>query len=220
MEDNESITTRNEPVNDTSSRRSPYEVLLRQSKKMGGAATKTMDLTKEFLKRDVSTIRPKAPEALLFGRKAEPANKFSVGADEARQINEVVQRSHEVLAGARTVPVPMNLFPDSVIVDRTKVTIINRTFFWTTRVITTRIEDILSVTSNFGPLFGSLTISTRVMNSTDHYEINFFWRKDAEYLKELIQGYVIAQHNDIKTSHLSRDDLIDTLLELGRDSTM
>jgi hypothetical protein len=34
----------------------------------------------------------------------------------------------------------------------------------------------------------------------------------------MIQGYVIAQHNKIDTAHLSRKELIDTLIELGHDS--
>jgi hypothetical protein len=112
----------------------------------------------------------------------------------------------------------MNLFPDSITVDRTKVTITKRTFFWTSSVISIRIEDVLNVACSTGPIFGSLIISSRVMNSTDHYEIDYFWRKDALYLKQLIQGYVIAQHNQIETSHLNRRDLIKTLLELGNDT--
>lgn len=200
-------------------RLTPYELLMRQSRKMGGVATRTYDVTKEFLKRDVSSIRPKGPDSILFGKKAD-SSSHSVSAKEAKAIRNVVKRSHEVLAGAKTVPLPVNLFPDSIIVDRTKVTITRRNFFWVSQVITTRIEDILAVTSNMGPLFGSLLIATRVMNSTDHYEINFFWRKDAEYLKQIIQGYVIAQHNSIETKHLSRDELVDTLLELGRDSSL
>lgn len=197
----------------------PYDLLMRQSRKMGQIATRTYDVTKEFLKRDVSTIKPKSPDALLFGKRAESSDQ-GVTTDEAKDINQVVQRSHEVLAGAKTVMLPVNLFPDSVIVDRTKVTITKRSFFWTAQVITTRIEDILSVTSNIGPVFGSLLISTRVMNSTDHYEINYFWRRDAAYLKQIIQGYVIAQHNSIETKHLTREELIETLLELGQDSSM
>jgi hypothetical protein len=208
------------PVEDKKPPRlTPYELLMRQSRKMGGVATRTVDLTKDFLKRDVNTIRPPRPEAILFGKKAE-ASSDSVSAKEAKAIQKVVKRSHEVLAGARTIPLPINLFPDSIIVDRTKVTITRRTFFWTSQVITTRIEDILAVTSNLGPIFGSLLISTRVMNSTDHYDVNYFWRKDAEYIKQIIQGYVIAQHNSIETKHLSREELVDTLLELGRDSSI
>ena len=197
----------------------PYELLLRQSRKMGGLATRTYDVTKEFLKKDVRDFSPKRPESVVFGKKGTGTHK-GVSQEESEHIDEVAKRSHEILASARTVILPVNLFTDSITVDRTKVTITKRTFFWTSQVITTRIEDILGVTSNCGPLFGSLTISTRIMNSTDHYEVNYFWRKDAEYIKRILQGYVIAQHNQLKTEHLSQQELIDTLLEIGQDSTL
>lgn len=234
---------------------SPYELLMRQSRKMGGLATRTYDVTKEFLKQDVSTLHP---DKVLFGGRAsadkqtesindEDDSSFddqdisskgglgSVAAKTAEGIREsderdmhtldpreglrkIVRKSHQLLASAQTVILPVNLFPDSVTVDRTKVTITKRTFFWSSSVISIRIEDVLNVACSTGPIFGSLTVSSRVMNSTDHYEIDYFWRKDALYLKQLIQGYVIAQHNQIETSHLNRRELVKTLLELGSDS--
>lgn len=203
----------------TPTRVTPYDLLMRQSRKMGSLATRTYDVTKEFLKTDVTKIASKNTKGMLFGSLYD-VNRDGVTAKEAKDISRIVRRSHEVLAGARTVPLPVNLFPDSIIVDRTKITITRRTFFWTSQVITMRIEDVLSVTSNFGPFFGSLLIATRIMNSTDHFDVNYFWRKDAEYLKQIIQGYVIAQHNSIETKHLSKDELIKTLLELGRDSVL
>lgn len=258
MQEQESL---NQPgINDdlTPKRPTPYEMLLRQSRKMGGLATRTYDVTKEFLKQDVSTLHP---DNILFGKnkqakpRPEGSNESSdapsrlkslfsngtadkTGTDSARasegirenqerdmktidpkeNLNKIVRKSHQLLAGAQTVILPMNLFPDSVIVDRTKVTITKRTFFWTSSVISIRIEDVLNIACSTGPIFGSLTISSRVMNSTDHYEIDYFWRRDAIYLKQIIQGYVIAQHNQIETSHLDRRNLINTLLELGRDS--
>jgi len=228
---------------------SPYELLMRQSRKMGGLATRTYDVTKEFLKQDISTLHP---DRMLFGskpfarRQEEPVSRDSddVRSDErpgsvtARAsegirenqerdtrtldpregLRKIVRKSHQLLASAQTVILPINLFPDSVTVDRTKVTLTKRTFFWSSSVISIRIEDVLNVACSTGPIFGSLTVSSRVMNSTDHYEIDYFWRKDALYLKQLIQGYVIAQHNQIETSHLNRRELVKTLLELGSDS--
>ncbi|MES2876156.1 MAG: hypothetical protein V4678_01670 [Patescibacteria group bacterium] len=235
---------------------SPYELLMRQSRKMGGVATRTYDVTKEFLKQDVSTLHP---DKILFGIKSgrgklraedrdrrvpaqdnasDGADKPEPGSIQARAsegirenqerdmhtldpregLRKIVRKSHQLLASAQTVILPINLFPDSVTVDRTKVTITKRTFFWSSSVISIRIEDVLNIACSTGPIFGSLTVSSRVMNSTDHYEIDYFWRKDALYLKQLIQGYVIAQHNQIETSHLNRADLIQTLLDLGSDS--
>ena len=218
MNEDETLQQTPKTVGAADDRISPYNLLLRQSLKMGSLATRTYNVTKEFLKKDVQSLSPKNPDSVLFGKKIN-YNEQGVTEDEANAVNRIVKQSHEVLAGAKTVPLPVNLFPDSIIVDRTKVTITIRTFFWTSKVVTMRIEDILSVTSSFGPFFGSLMIATRIMNSTDHFEVNYFWRKDAEYLKQMIQGYVIAQHNSIETKHLSKQELIDTLLELGRDSS-
>lgn len=133
------------------------------------------------------------------------------------RIHWVTEQSHEILAGAKTVILPSNLFPDTVTVDRMKVTITEWTFFWSRRVVTLRIEDILNVAANLGLLFGSLTISSRVMNSTDHYEINGFWNNDAIRLKHIIQGYMIALHQGIDVSTLSAERLVRKLAELGND---
>lgn len=259
MEDEETLNQA--PVSDDFSPRiSPYELLMRQSRKMGGLATRTYDVTKEFLKQDVSALHP---DKILFGRldkpmrgaepnsSTTPSTTYGSGdnsqnnsnntesqsekahiensetedgervantIDPREGLRKIVRKSHQLLVSAQTVILPMNLFPDSVTVDRTKVTITKRTFFWSSSVISIRIEDVLNVACSTGPIFGSLIISSRVMNSTDHYEIDYFWRKDALYLKQLIQGYVIAQHNQINTSHLNRRDLIKTLLELGSDT--
>lgn len=211
MDDDEVINTglALEPPKSTPSR-TAYDILMRQSRVMGVIATRALDATKQLLTRDVRSFQ-KGPNAILFGTNTtKPVKK-------TKDFRSLAQRSHELVAAARTVPLPINLFPDSVVVDRTKVTITKRTFFWNSEVITTRIEDILGVTATLGPFFGSLIISTRIMNSTDHYEIDYFWRKDAKYLKQIIQGYVIAQHNKIETRHLAHDELVETLYELGRD---
>lgn len=191
---------------------SPYDLLIRQSRKMGKFATRGFDVTKEFLKQDVSALHP---DKLLFGQ--EIRTEMTPVLDSKENLNKIVEKTHQILAYARTVVLPSNVFPDTVIVDRTKITITKRTFFWSSEVISIRIEDVLNVTASTGPFFGTLTISSRVMNSTDHYEINALFRRDALYLKQIIQGYVIAQHNQIQTSHLDKNELIKTLLEIGRE---
>lgn len=134
----------------------------------------------------------------------------------SKELKRVIRRSNDVLASATTV-FPFDLFPDSVVVDRTKVTITKRNFFWSEQVMSIRIEDVLNVSVASGPFFGALTIASRVMSTEDHFTTRFFWRKDAAHLKHIIQGYVIARHNRIDTKHLSRDNLIKTLEELGQD---
>lgn len=133
------------------------------------------------------------------------------------ELKNVVRRSNDILATATTV-FPFDFFPDTISVDRTKVTIKKRTFFWSEEVISFRIEDVLNVSTAVGPFFGSLTIASRVMSTEDHFTTNFLWRSDAIHLKHIIQGYVIARHNGIDTKHLSASNLIKTLKELGHDA--
>ncbi|HEX5796888.1 MAG TPA: hypothetical protein VFX86_00685 [Candidatus Saccharimonadales bacterium] len=144
-------------------------------------------------------------------------NKKNNNSFEDDDLETIVKNSNEVLAEATTV-FPFTLFPDTVTVDRTKLTITQRTFFWSGKVTTIHIEDVLNISANVGPLFGSLTIAIKGLTSEDHYSINYFWRKDAIHLKHIIQGHMMAQHDKIDYRHLEHQKLIRTLLELGQDS--
>ena len=204
-----------EPETASLNKPSTYDLLVRQSKKLGGVATKTFDDIKTVLNYEI----PMPPanrfiKSITHGHKAKP-----VRADvrEIAELKKMVKKSHEVLAKARTV-FPVTLFPDDVILDRMKITIIKRDFFWSSSVISIQVRDILNVSTSVGPLFGSLTIASRVMNSIDHFEINYLWRGDAVQLKNMIQGYAIAKHSNIDTDHLSKVELVDMLSDLGTDT--
>ena len=205
--------------------RSPrtYNFLLRLSRRLGSVATYSSLFghnAQPFMGQEI-TIPTNNPLSIapFLGHAATNGRQDSKKAaeDKEKKLRNIVSRSHEVLMTVNTV-FPITLFPDSVTVDRTKVTITRRDFFWTSDVMSIRIEDVLNVSASVGPLFGSLTIASRVMSTIDHFKINHFWRNDAIRLKHIIQGYVIAQHNNIDTAHLETKELIDTLRELGHDS--
>lgn len=200
-------------------RQPQYAFLVRLSRRMGGVATRSFVEVREFLNREivlppVDTRRLPTMPLLKKLQQRTQGERQSTGQDNT--LEEVVRRSSEVLTSANTV-FPLTLFPDTVIVDRAKVTIIRRDFLWSSDTISFRIEDVLNVSATVGPLFGSLTIASRVMSTTDHFQIKHLWRNDAVYLKHIIQGYVIAQHNGIDVANLSKDDLIKTLSSLGHE---
>jgi hypothetical protein len=192
---------------------SPYDLLIRQSKKMGAVATRAFGGVRGLLYKELQ--EPAAATSNLIDNLSIVKHDKSL--QEAKNLRKIVKKSSQVLAAVRTV-FPMTIFPHSIVVDRSKITIIKRDFFWTSRVISIQIEDILNVESGIGPFFGSLTIASRVMSSVDHFQINYFWRGDAIFLKHLIQGYVIAKHNKIDTSELTPEEMIETLTDLGEDS--
>jgi len=195
---------------------SRYDSLIRSSKRLGRIATRALGDIKQVLHKEITLPQP--AERFMDNLTRIPGIKTKKKKiDEITALKKVVKQSHEVLARARTV-FPMELFPDRIVIDRTKITITRRDFFWTSNVIGIRIEDILNVTCSVGPLFGSVNIASRVMSSIDHFSINFLWRNDAIYLKDVIQGYMIAKHNKIDTTELSKKELLETLTELGHDA--
>lgn len=136
--------------------------------------------------------------------------------DEARQeLKEAIQGSSEVLASSTTA---FKIFPDTLTLDRAKLTVTKRTFFSTAEVVSIRIEDVLNVTAQVGPILGSIKIVSRVMSADKPYEIHGFWRNDAIKLKRVTQGYVIALQRQIDCSNLPTRELANMLEKLGEDN--
>lgn len=200
-----------------SSHPSAYELLVRQSKKLGGVATRAIHGARHILSLDREKTFISSAEQLLGTLPRRSLLKKQQELDEADRLKKAVKYSHEVLGSASTV-FPITLFPDSIIVDRTKLSIIRRDFFWTSNTISFQIEDILNVSCGIGPVFGSLTIASRVMSTVDHFQVNYLWRNDAIFLKHLIQGHVIAKQSKLETDQLTREEMVETLCELGMDA--
>jgi hypothetical protein len=81
-----------------------------------------------------------------------------------------------------------------------------------------RIEDILNVTVDVGPFFGSLVISTRFFDNDNRkpYKVNYLTRSDALRLKRIIQGYIIATQQQIDCSSIGTKELATMLDQLGQ----
>lgn len=135
--------------------------------------------------------------------------------DSAIELTQTIDKSHEILVQATTV-FPFTLFPDAITLDRAKLTIAHREFFWTAEVMSIRIEDILNVTADVGPFFGSLKIFTRFFATDKPYTISFLRRKDALRLKRVLQGYIIALQKEIDCSSMPTKDLAQMLGDLGK----
>lgn len=178
-------------------------------KSLGHVATRGYYFVADTVNNSTVSLSPSK-----FIQSLTKLNKSSV--DRANNLADVLSLSNQILARANTI-FPLDLFPDSIVLDRAKLTVVRRTFFFTEDVMSIRIEDILNASAAVGPFFGSVTIATRVLSSNDHFTIYKLWRKDALHLKHMIQGYVIARHNNISCDHLSREEMIRTLVELGRE---
>ena len=141
-----------------------------------------------------------------------------------KELLAMVKKSDEVLFRAESV-FPFILFPDTIILDRTHLTVIHRSFFKIAKKTSARIEDILTCDLNLGPFFASLKFTTRYfMNQKtedeDHSEvlapaIEFLHKREAEELHKLIQGYIEVKQKDIDTTKIPLNDLKKLLKEIG-----
>ncbi len=137
--------------------------------------------------------------------------------DESRaELSRAIHDSEEVMAEATTL-FPFSLFPDSLTLDRTKVTITKRAFFQMAETQSFRVEDILSASCTVGPFLGSVMIISRVMNKEQEISIGPFWRSEAEHMKRIVHGYVIAKQRGIDTSELETSELTEMLSRLGQN---
>lgn len=133
-----------------------------------------------------------------------------------RELTQAIRGSNELLEHATTV-FPFTLFPDSISIDRAKITVTTRSMFKTAETMSIRIEDILNVTANTGPMFGSLHIVSRVLSPDKPYNIHYLWRSEAIRMKRILQGYIIAMQKNIDVTPLETKELTEMLVDLGKD---
>lgn len=155
---------------------------------------------------------PNPPQNL--SDQAIPGTKYEKYEAE-RQLTKAISGSTDMLVRAKTV-FPFTLFPDSITIDRTQLTIAHRSFFQVGEVISIRIEDILNVDANVGPFFGSLKVYTRFYTTEKPYTVNWLSRDDALRIKRILHGYLIATKKGVDCSALETRELSTMLDELGK----
>ncbi|MDB5160809.1 MAG: hypothetical protein JWO96_189 [Candidatus Saccharibacteria bacterium] len=147
-----------------------------------------------------------------FGRTRDKPPAFT----QTEKLIGITLEAHEELMSATSV-FPFALFPDTITVDRQKLTIIHRQFFGVGNIVNVQIGDILNVEAHLGPLFAALRLSSKYFID-NHQEITYLRRSEAVKLQRIIQGYMIAHHRDIDCSGIDKDQLIILLNDLGQEA--
>ncbi len=141
------------------------------------------------------------------------SNSTRKNPSEEQKLKIAIKESSQVLADASSV-FPFMLFPDQIIIDRHKLTIIFRKFFSASDTVSVPLEDVRNIQATMGPLFGSLTItSDHFINNTQ--TITYLLRKDVENIQKLVQGAVLAIKEDVDINNIDTKALKDLLCKLG-----
>lgn len=135
---------------------------------------------------------------------------------EIERLQSLTQGSRDNLFVAKTV-FPFVLFADTLKIDRQKITIVHNDFLWKSQTASTELKNIMNIEANVGPLFGSLTVTSKhFLNNTQ--TIRYLRRRDVATAQRLLQGFMIAQRAQIDTDNINQEQLLILLNDLGQEN--
>jgi hypothetical protein len=132
-------------------------------------------------------------------------------------LTENTEKSQHVLYEATTV-FPFTLVPDTITLDREKLTIANRVFWRMADITSVPVGEIMSAEATVGPFFGSLHMTFRFFANNER-TISFLPRQATLEMQRLIHGYIIAHRREIDVSNVSKEKLVRLLTELGQGAS-
>jgi hypothetical protein len=133
---------------------------------------------------------------------------------EDNYVDCLVRKSNRIIASIRTHKFPIDFFPDTINVEEGRVTIITRGSFFTSQVHSVDIKDISNVFINMVPFYAQLVIISRTFEDNE-IAIDALIKKEAIFVRRIIEGLRIFKNADIDTSNYSIEDLKAKLAELS-----
>lgn len=138
----------------------------------------------------------------------------SAKAKALHKLEGVVEKAQNILIKSTAV-FPFDLFPDSITIDRQKLTVVHRNFFSVKQTVSVQHSDIKNIQADIGPLFGSLTVtSEHFINNTQ--TIRYLPKKEVLAIQQLVQGFIVAHNESIDLTDIDDQKLVKLLNQLGR----
>lgn len=164
--------------------------------------------------------------ARLVSRNADDAEKEEKASQQQSQKNNlekfdaVVQGSNNVIFRTKGV-FPFDFFPNQVIIDPNKVTIIRKSFFLTEKLHSIPIKNVTDVYVQTAPFFASLHVmDNSVANNV--IIVKYLWKKEAEGARRVIQGLMDASKHEVDIHEIANgtiDKIREKLLQAGKIPT-
>lgn len=138
-------------------------------------------------------------------------------AQEKAKLNTLVNNASDLIFEIKAV-FPFDWFRDSIVVDKTKVNLIYRNFFFSKKIFPILIKDIRNVTIDTNPFFASLTFEIK------GYELNpqtikHLQRGQAFRAHNIIMGMVACDREGVDLTNLSKDEILQKVEQIGEPAT-
>lgn len=139
--------------------------------------------------------------------------------EQSEKFEKLIQKSDRVLLRIKSV-FPFELFPDTIVIDESKVNIIHRIFFWTAAIQSIPIAHIQDIEVDTSVLFATLKIlpsGFSVVSMTENWlKVNYLWRNDALRARRIISGLLIASREGVDLIKVDSINFVKKIEQLGK----
>ncbi len=183
---------------------------------------------KEAYKEGVKDARSESDEAVSSPKKDSADAEKEVNKTEAHKKEETKQKVDAITARKDIellrvkTQFPFTLFPDTIIIDTTKLTIMRKTFFSTEFITTVPLKDLADVTVQTALFLASITIKYMPQASSPGMlhpvveTITTLRREDAIKAKNILKGALVAKAEEVDIAKLSPEEIKTVIEKFGQ----
>lgn len=172
-----------------------------------------IDLNDEILR---SSIQDKALEK--EGKNQQEVNQATKKALDKQTIDDLVKKSNRVIISISSKIFPWDFFPDTIVVEESRVTFIFRQFL-SSQSHSVDLKDISNVFIESSLFLATLQVVSQTYIQND-IKIGHLKRKEAENVRRIIEGLRTFIQNNIDTSNYEIDELIEKIEEFHINKTV
>ncbi|MBX4206106.1 hypothetical protein KW795_02815 [Candidatus Microgenomates bacterium] len=134
-----------------------------------------------------------------------------------KTLDKLVEENRQKIMEVKNI-FPFDLFPDKIIISKTKVDLVYGLFFFSDHIISMLIKDLKNAKVTTGILFASMSFELQ------GYEVNpekikFLPIAKAMQARRIIEGLIASEAKGIDLSSFEPEELMDKLEEIGRART-
>ncbi len=171
---------------------------------------------KLYTQNEVNDLLDKKENTLSF--QAEEIKAETKTANKQKRLNKrkvanLVKKSNRILISISSHAFPFELFPDTINIEESRITIINRRFL-SSEVHSVDIKDISNVFINQTVFFAQLVIISKTYEENE-IKIRHLRNEEAVLARRIIEGLRVFENKQIDTFNYTKKELISKLKELS-----
>ncbi len=143
--------------------------------------------------------------------KAKITNK-DLSRNEVKKLDALSHGTESIIYEVSSV-FPFQLFPDKLIIDKNKVTVVRKGLLMK-RIFPILMEDIQTVKVNRGPIFASLELEVRGFEQNPNPTV-FLWPEHATKAEKYILGLIKSKREGVDLTKLTVKDIKNRIEQIG-----